>query len=180
MSRVRKDILNGWKEIGGYVCRDIRTVERWEKSRGLPVRRVPGAGRATVYALISEVDEWLASTKLDESDDSSVAISQPASDEQHDATSTTTLEDAEEGARATAIRAFENAAKLRAESKPVDLQSRSIARAGGAPESDRNASQPQVISFHGGRRDDCPAVSGRVAADVAGATRNASREVAPC
>ena len=31
VSHVRKDILNGWKEIGGYVGRDIRTVERWEK-----------------------------------------------------------------------------------------------------------------------------------------------------
>jgi tetratricopeptide (TPR) repeat protein len=63
VGQVRKDILNGWKEIGGYVCRDIRTVERWEKQRGLPVRRVPGAGRATVYALISELDEWLENTK---------------------------------------------------------------------------------------------------------------------
>ena len=63
MNQVRKDILNGWKEIGGYVGRDVRTVERWEKLRGLPVRRVPGAGRATVYALISELDEWLANSK---------------------------------------------------------------------------------------------------------------------
>jgi len=66
MTQVRKDILNGWKEIGGYVGRDIRTVERWEKQRGLPVRRVPGAGRATVYALISELDEWLANSKPEE------------------------------------------------------------------------------------------------------------------
>jgi Tfp pilus assembly protein PilF len=63
VSQVRKGILNGWKEIGGYVGRDIRTVERWEKQRGLPVRRVPGAGRATVYALISELDEWLVNSK---------------------------------------------------------------------------------------------------------------------
>ena len=68
VSQVRKDILNGWKEIGGYVCRDIRTVERWEKQRGLPVRRVPGTGRATVYALISELDEWLANSKPDGND----------------------------------------------------------------------------------------------------------------
>src|SRR5580704_14807423 len=111
MSRVRKDILNGWKEIGGYVCRDIRTVERWEKYRGLPVRRVPGAGRATVYALISEVDEWLASAKLDEPDDSSRAISQPVGNGHLETTSTTTPDEAEEGARAAAIRAFEKAAK---------------------------------------------------------------------
>jgi tetratricopeptide (TPR) repeat protein len=66
VSQVKKDILNGWKEIAAYVCRDRRTVERWEKQRGLPVRRMPGAGRATVYALISELDEWLASSKPDE------------------------------------------------------------------------------------------------------------------
>lgn len=63
MSQTRKNILNGWKEIGGYVGRDIRTVERWEKHRGLPVRRVPGEGRATVYALTSELDEWLENSK---------------------------------------------------------------------------------------------------------------------
>ena len=83
MSQVRKDILNGWKEIGGYVCRDIRTVERWEKQRGLPVRRVPGAGRATVYALISELDKWLETRKPDDRDATQVRqadfSSQPAS-----------------------------------------------------------------------------------------------------
>jgi tetratricopeptide (TPR) repeat protein len=68
VSQVKKDILNGWKEIAAYVARDRRTVERWEKLRGLPVRRVPGAGRATVYALISELDEWLASSRPDEAD----------------------------------------------------------------------------------------------------------------
>jgi tetratricopeptide (TPR) repeat protein len=68
VSQVKKDILNGWKEIAAYVARDRRTVERWEKQRGLPVRRMPGAGRATVYALISELDEWLASSKPDEAE----------------------------------------------------------------------------------------------------------------
>jgi tetratricopeptide (TPR) repeat protein len=68
VSQVKKDILNGWKEIAAYVARDRRTVERWEKLRGLPVRRMPGAGRATVYALISELDEWLASSKPDETE----------------------------------------------------------------------------------------------------------------
>jgi hypothetical protein len=63
VSQVRKDILNGWKEIGRYVGRDTRTVERWEKLRGLPVRRVPGAGRATVYALVTELDDWLEHSK---------------------------------------------------------------------------------------------------------------------
>src|ERR1700759_1052494 len=60
MNQVRKDILNGWKEIATYVGRDIRTVERWEKQRGLPIRRVPGEGRATVSAVVSELDAWFA------------------------------------------------------------------------------------------------------------------------
>ncbi len=56
----RKDVLNGWKEIAQYISRDIRTVERWEKQRGLPVRRIPGAGRGVVYARVSELEQWLA------------------------------------------------------------------------------------------------------------------------
>jgi Tfp pilus assembly protein PilF len=80
LGHVRKDILNGWKEIGGYVCRDIRTVERWEKQRGLPVRRVPGAGRATVYALISELDEWLENTNTTASQNPDPSLDTPPSE----------------------------------------------------------------------------------------------------
>jgi tetratricopeptide (TPR) repeat protein len=68
MSQVRKDILNGWKDIATYVGRDIRTVERWEKQRGLPIRRVPGEGRATVYAVVSELDSWFESADVDGAD----------------------------------------------------------------------------------------------------------------
>jgi tetratricopeptide (TPR) repeat protein len=57
----KKDILQGWKDIAAYVARDVRTVKRWEKQRGLPVRRMPGAGRANVYALIPDLDSWLSS-----------------------------------------------------------------------------------------------------------------------
>jgi tetratricopeptide (TPR) repeat protein len=66
MSQIRKDILNGWKDIATYVGRDIRTVERWEKQRGLPIRRVPGEGRATVYAVVSELDRWFANADAEE------------------------------------------------------------------------------------------------------------------
>ncbi len=66
VNQTRKDVLNGWKEIAGYLGRDPRTVERWEKTRSLPVRRLPGSGRATVYALVSELDQWLASPALPE------------------------------------------------------------------------------------------------------------------
>ena len=56
--------LDTWKEIGAFFGRDERTVKRWEATRGLPVHRVPGSGRATVYAYVSELERWLESEKL--------------------------------------------------------------------------------------------------------------------
>lgn len=50
--------LDSWKEIAGYLGRDVRTAMRWEKERGLPVHRVPGK-RSVVYALRPEIDDWL-------------------------------------------------------------------------------------------------------------------------
>lgn len=86
MSQLRKDVLNGWKEIAGYLGRDPRTVERWEKQRGLPVRRLPGTGRATVYALISELDAWLASTPVRDPDAFPATSPAPPPDAQEVAT----------------------------------------------------------------------------------------------
>ena len=60
MSNVSKDQLHGWKEIAAHLGRDERTAKRWEKQRGLPVRRIPGSGRANVYILISELEAWLS------------------------------------------------------------------------------------------------------------------------
>jgi len=51
--------LNSWKAIGAFFERDERTVRRWEAERGLPVHRVPGAGRSSVYAYAGELAEWL-------------------------------------------------------------------------------------------------------------------------
>jgi len=51
--------LSSWKEIAVFVGRDERTVKRWEGTRGLPVRRVPGAGHASVFAYADEIEAWL-------------------------------------------------------------------------------------------------------------------------
>lgn len=53
------DRLDSWKEIAAYIGRDVRTVNRWERQRGLPVHRVPGGGRQVVFAYPDEIDEWL-------------------------------------------------------------------------------------------------------------------------
>jgi hypothetical protein len=57
------DRLDSWKEIADYVRRDVRTAIRWEDERGLPVHRVPGGKRGTVFAFTEEIDRWLAGTQ---------------------------------------------------------------------------------------------------------------------
>ena len=59
MSPESKNQIQGWKEIAAYFARNERTVKRWEKVRGLPVRRIPGQGRANVYILVSDLEDWL-------------------------------------------------------------------------------------------------------------------------
>jgi tetratricopeptide (TPR) repeat protein len=62
--------LDSWKEIAVFFGRAERTVKRWETERGLPVHRVPGSGRAAVFAYSHELSEWLKgrSAELDSSD----------------------------------------------------------------------------------------------------------------
>jgi tetratricopeptide (TPR) repeat protein len=58
--------LDSWKEVATYLCRGERTVKRWETDRGLPIHRLPGGGRASVYAYIAELDAWLKSSEARE------------------------------------------------------------------------------------------------------------------
>jgi hypothetical protein len=50
--------LTSWKEIASHLGRDVRTVLRWEKQRGLPVYRVPGETGRVVFAYTDELDAW--------------------------------------------------------------------------------------------------------------------------
>jgi hypothetical protein len=50
--------LDTWKAIARYLDRTVRTVQRWERLEGLPVRRHVHRRGASVYASQSEVDEW--------------------------------------------------------------------------------------------------------------------------
>jgi len=58
MSENGRQRLTSWKEIAAHLGRDVRTVLRWEKERGLPVRRVPGATGRVVFAYTDELDAW--------------------------------------------------------------------------------------------------------------------------
>jgi len=52
------DRLDSWKEIAAYLKRDIRTVQRWEESEGLPVHRHIHKERGSVHAYRAEIDVW--------------------------------------------------------------------------------------------------------------------------
>jgi len=55
------DRLDSWKEIAAYLRREVRTVQRWEKCEGLPVRRHVHAKASSVCAFKHEIDAWLRS-----------------------------------------------------------------------------------------------------------------------
>jgi TolB-like protein/Tfp pilus assembly protein PilF len=50
--------LDSWKEIADYLDREVRTVQRWEKTENLPVHRHEHQKKSTVYAYTSELAEW--------------------------------------------------------------------------------------------------------------------------
>jgi hypothetical protein len=52
------DRLDSWKEIALHLRRNIRTIQRWEKTDGLPIHRVAHAKRGTVFAYRSEIEAW--------------------------------------------------------------------------------------------------------------------------
>ncbi len=51
--------LDSWKEIAVFFGRAERTVKRWETERGLPVHRLPGTGKGSVFAYTKELADWL-------------------------------------------------------------------------------------------------------------------------
>ncbi|MBI2690092.1 MAG: PD40 domain-containing protein [Acidobacteria bacterium] len=51
--------LDSWKEVAAYLNRDVRTVQRWEKTADLPVRRLQKSGLRAVFAYTKELDGWL-------------------------------------------------------------------------------------------------------------------------
>jgi tetratricopeptide (TPR) repeat protein len=56
------DLLDGWKQIAEHLGRTERTVQRWEETKGLPVRRLRAQSESEeqprVFAYKSEVEAW--------------------------------------------------------------------------------------------------------------------------
>lgn len=55
----RETRLIGWKRIANHLRCGERTARRWEREEGLPVYRQAHEKRSTVYALPSELDDWV-------------------------------------------------------------------------------------------------------------------------
>lgn len=58
------NVLDSWKAIAHYLNREVRTVMRWQRTRGLPVHRLPGGAKPGVYALKSELETWRKSGRI--------------------------------------------------------------------------------------------------------------------
>jgi len=57
--------LSGWKEIAACLGRSVRTAQRWERTLGLPVRRIRTQSEGEiVFAFAAEVEEWLAARSV--------------------------------------------------------------------------------------------------------------------
>lgn len=52
------DQLSGWKDIAAFLRTSVRSAMRWEHERGLPVRRLPGGEKDSVFALREELELW--------------------------------------------------------------------------------------------------------------------------
>ncbi len=51
--------LTSWKETADYLGVNVRTAQRWEQEKGLPVKRASGE-RGRVMAIPEELDRWKA------------------------------------------------------------------------------------------------------------------------
>jgi hypothetical protein len=58
--------LSGWKEIATYLGRGVRTVQRYERDFGLPVRRPAGKPWGSVVATKPELDAWVMASPIRE------------------------------------------------------------------------------------------------------------------
>src|SRR5450432_3751803 len=58
-----RDRLQGWKAIARFLGRETRTVQLWERERGLPIHRLPGYPAQSVHAYPHELAAWLSGSR---------------------------------------------------------------------------------------------------------------------
>ena len=55
----RRQRLEGWKQIAAYLNRDVRTVQRWERTEQFPIRRQMHRKLGSVLMFKDELDRWM-------------------------------------------------------------------------------------------------------------------------
>ena len=58
------EIITGWKDIATYVKAGVRTVQRYERELGLPIRRPARKRTGSVLATKAELDGWIAARAI--------------------------------------------------------------------------------------------------------------------
>jgi hypothetical protein len=61
----QRAILQGWKEISTELGRSVRTVQRWERTLGLPIHRLGKGQGHPAFAFKDELQLWLLNKAAD-------------------------------------------------------------------------------------------------------------------
>jgi hypothetical protein len=56
-------LLTSWKEIAQYTGKGVRTVQRWEREFGLPVRRLTSDSHHAIIGVPEDIDAWVQRQK---------------------------------------------------------------------------------------------------------------------
>ena len=67
MRDTRHDVFSGWKDIANYLGKGVRTVQRYERQLGLPIRRPAGKPSGSVIATKRELDAWVSASSMRDS-----------------------------------------------------------------------------------------------------------------
>jgi hypothetical protein len=58
------EVFSGWKDVANYLGKSVRTVQRYERELGLPIRRPVANATITVIATKAELDAWISASPV--------------------------------------------------------------------------------------------------------------------
>ena len=58
------EVFSGWKDVANYLGKSVRTVQRYERELGLPIRRPAAKATIAVIATKAEIDAWILASPL--------------------------------------------------------------------------------------------------------------------
>ena len=58
------EVFSGWKDVANYLGKSVRTVQRYERELGLPIRRPAPKATVAVIATKVELDAWISASPI--------------------------------------------------------------------------------------------------------------------